>query len=433
MTPISPTRPAASRYAVLALLSLIYLLHSVDRQVIGVVMEPLKHEFGVSDKMLGLLGGLAYAFAFAIACLPIGWLIDRFNRVRLLAALLTAWSGLTVLCGFASGYWVLLLARIGVGAAEAGAAPDIISVIADLFSARQRSFAIGLCYTCAALGVSLSFLVGSAVAAAHGWRSAFWLAGGPGLVLAALLAIFVREPRRGSTEADDGAETEDVPSLAQATTYVFRTPGLVHLTSAISLSAFVLTTLWVWTTSFMIRYHGLSLAQAGRLIAFAALFQAAGSWLGGVTAERAAGRSVSAFGIVSAGSALAALPLGVGLTLADNVTASIACLCGMAFFSGAWTGPAFGLAMGLSKPRVRGVVGSFIQLFVNLVGAGVGPFVAGLLSDTLGGGLRSALTICFTVNLWAAFHYVAAARHAKIAFETNADLTPSDRSLATAH
>jgi MFS family permease len=398
---------------VLWLLSLVYLLHSVDRQIIGVVMEPVKHEFGISDKMLGLLGGLGYAAIFALACLPMGWLIDRSNRVRLLTALLACWSGLTVLCGFASGYWTLLLVRMGVGAAEAGGAPTILSLLSDYFPARQRSLAIGVLYMCTALGVSISFLVGSAIAASYGWRGAFWIAGGPGLCLAVGF-LLLREPRRGASETAPAQIASDpVPSLWQATAYVLRHRALVHVTLGCTLASFVLSTLWIWGTSLLIRYHSLELSESGRLVAFAALFQAAGSWLGGLAAKRAARRTVADFGSVAGYSALLGLPFGIALTLVPSLHLAIICLCGMAFFCGVWTGPAFGLAMSLSQPRVRGVVGSFVQLVVNLVGSGLGPFLAGVLSDNLSGGLRSALTICFALNLWAAWHFFAAARCAR--------------------
>ena len=203
-------QPASSRqaYWTLALLTLVYLVHSIDRQVISVVLEPIRHEFHASDKMLGLIA-LAYSVLFALACLPAGWLIDRTNRVRLLSGLLAGWSGLTALCGFTASFAMLLLARAGVGAAEAGASPTIMSLISDYFEPRRRALAIGICYTSTAFGVSASFLIGSIVAAAHGWRAAFWVAGAPGLILAASILATLREPTRGAMDRETTATVAD--------------------------------------------------------------------------------------------------------------------------------------------------------------------------------------------------------------------------------
>jgi MFS family permease len=252
---MTPSEKSSSQYKILALLALLYFLHAVDRQIIAVVLEPVKHEFHINDKRLGLLGGLGYAIMFALACVPTGWLIDRVSRVRLLAALLSVWSGLTVVCGFASTFSTLLIARMAVGAAEAGGAPAIMSLISDFFIAQKRSIAIELCY----------------------------------------------------------------------------------------------------------------------------------------------------FALVAGVSAIVAVPLGITLALAATKAVAIASLWTMAFFNGVWSGPAFGLAMSIAAPRVRGVVASFLQLFVNLIGAGT-------LSDFLSGGLRIALALCFTANIWAATHYFLAAK-----------------------
>ena len=101
---MTPTGKSSSHYKILVLLALVYFLHAVDRQIIAVVLEPVKHEFHINDRRLGLLGGLGYAIMFALTCVPMGWLIDRVNRVRLLTALLSIWSGLTVVCGFAGSF-----------------------------------------------------------------------------------------------------------------------------------------------------------------------------------------------------------------------------------------------------------------------------------------------------------------------------------------
>jgi predicted MFS family arabinose efflux permease len=404
-------QPASSRqaYWTLALLTLVYLVHSIDRQVISVVLEPIRHEFHASDKMLGLIA-LAYSVLFALACLPAGWLIDRTNRVRLLSGLLAGWSGLTALCGFTGSFAMLLLARAGVGAAEAGASPTIMSLISDYFEPRRRALAIGICYTSTAFGVSASFLIGSIVAAAHGWRAAFWVAGVPGLILAASILATLREPKRGATDMGTAATVADAPSLLTALIYIRRDRPLLHVTVAITVSAFVFASLWIWCSSILIRFHHFTLPEAGRVVALGGLFQAIGCWLGGVLAAQAGKESAANFGLVAAGSALLTVPFGVGFALSPTSLGAVVGICGMSLFNGGWQGPGFGLAVTIAPPRIRGVVMAFIQLFVNLVGVGVGPFLTGALSDGLGGALQVAVALTFSLNLWAALHYVLATR-----------------------
>lgn len=171
----------------LGLLTLIYLCHAVDRSVISIVLEPLKQEFGISDSQVGILTGLAYATLYALAGIPIGYLIDRRNRRNLLAVLVAVWSACTVACGFAQNYWHLLTARLTVGAAEAGGAPTALSIISDLFPPDRRSTAISIFWVSTALGTAVSFAIGGLVAAEYGWRAAFFVAGLPGLLLVILL------------------------------------------------------------------------------------------------------------------------------------------------------------------------------------------------------------------------------------------------------
>lgn len=145
-------RIAPAQWWALALLGLVYTLHTIDRNIISAVVEPIKHEFQLSDRAVGALSGMAHSVAFALAVLPLGWLVDRVNRTRLLAGLLALWSGLTALSGLAGSYVGLLLARFGVGAAEAGSSPACMSLISDIFPAGRRASAIGIFYLSTAIG-----------------------------------------------------------------------------------------------------------------------------------------------------------------------------------------------------------------------------------------------------------------------------------------
>ncbi|WP_157889086.1 MFS transporter [Herminiimonas arsenitoxidans] len=188
--------PAKSWYA-LSILTMIYSCHFLDRTMISIIVEPVRAEFHLHDSQIGLLTGLAYGATFAIAGIPIGLLIDRVNRIKLLAILVTIWSGMTILSGIANSYIHLLLARMGVGASEAGGSPASLSLISDLFPPSKRSTAVGYFFLSNAIGATLSIIIGGFVTAQYGWRTAMLLAGIPGIILAAVLILTVRNPKRG--------------------------------------------------------------------------------------------------------------------------------------------------------------------------------------------------------------------------------------------
>jgi predicted MFS family arabinose efflux permease len=250
-----------------------------------------------------------------------------------------------------------------------------------------------------------------AFATAYGWRAAFWVAGVPGLIIAGVILATLREPTRGATDtAATPIRAADAPLVLIALAHIRNDRPLLHVTIAITVSAFVFASLWIWCSSILIRFHHFTLPEAGRIVALGGLFQATGSWLGGVVAAQLGKKSAANFGLVAAGSALLTVPLGVGFALSSSSVGAIVGICGMSLFNGGWQGPGFGLAVTMAPPRIRGVVMAFIQLFVNLVGVGVGPFLTGALSDGLGGALQVALALTFSLNLWAALHYVLATR-----------------------
>src|SRR5690606_2470574 len=140
-----------------------------------------------------------------LAGIPLGLLADRYRRTRLLASLVAVWSGLTFVCGIASSAVTLALARIGVGASESGASPASMSMITDYFPKERPGFALSLFYMSTPIGLAVAFGAGGWIAANHGWRAAFFVAGGPGLILALLILLTVRDPIRGRFDAVDPA------------------------------------------------------------------------------------------------------------------------------------------------------------------------------------------------------------------------------------
>ena len=202
------------RYYVLAVLILIYMLNFLDRQIIGILAAPLKAHFGMSDSQFGLLGGIAFASVYSTLAIPLAWLADRFSRVWIMTVALTVWSGFTALCGLAGSFTQLFLCRMGVGVGEAGGVAPAYSLISDYFPPHQRARALAAFAFGIPLGTAAGTLVGGLLAARFGWQTAFIVVGLIGLLVAPLLRLTVRDPRRGGTDTVKTVQAPVAPAAA---------------------------------------------------------------------------------------------------------------------------------------------------------------------------------------------------------------------------
>ncbi|MBR9909324.1 MAG: MFS transporter [Gammaproteobacteria bacterium] len=413
----------------LALLTLIYVCHAVDRSVISIVLEPLKQEFGISDSQVGILTGLAYATLYSLAGIPLGYLIDRVNRRNLLAVLVTVWSGCTLLCGLAQNYWHLLIARLAVGAAEAGGAPTALSIIGDLFPENRRSTAISIFWLSTAIGTAVSFAIGGLIAAKYGWRAAFFVAGLPGLLLVGLLFFTVREPTRGAMEksgSDDNPDSEKdsaapessdagkAPSLLQSFALIIDNKALLNIFIAVSLKSAVLSGVLVWAASFFIRVHDLSITVAGITVGLSiAIFGGLGSLLGGYLGDRVyRSGGLRALPLVPFASSIVTALFCALLALATHVYVAVIAFALFEVASRTHTAPGYSFLISNTPPRMRGVIISAMQIGSNLIGYGLGPFIVGVASDLHGGAdsIRVGLLTLAGISLWAGLHFLAASR-----------------------
>ena len=237
------------RYYVLAILVLVYMLNFLDRQIIGILAAPLKAEFGLSDSQFGLLGGIAFASVYSTLAIPLAWLADRFSRVWIMTGALAVWSGFTALCGVAGSFGQLFLFRMGVGVGESGGVAPAYSLVADYFPPHQRARALAVFAFGIPLGTAAGTLVGGVLAAEYGWRTAFIVVGLLGLLLAPVLRLTIRDPKRGATDiarpaAVDAAPVQPAAVQAAATT----APGRIgrnasRLMLAVGAAAFLLAAL----------------------------------------------------------------------------------------------------------------------------------------------------------------------------------------------
>jgi len=384
----------------------------MDRTVVAVVLELVKKDFALTDAQAGALGGLTWGLAFCLFVIPIGWLADRTNRRNLLAGLVTLWSLFTLIMGCASNFFQLLLARVGVGAAEAGGAPISMSLVADVFPAKQRSTAVGFLYFGLALGQGGIFLIGGYIAAQYGWRVALIFAGTPGLVLAVLILIFVRETK---TCASDNVTSKEQTKLSTVFLNLWHSPALLLILIGSTFCAIASAITWMWLPSLLVRSHSLEISEVGIILSIATgICSGVGSILSGPLSSWLVNNGkIERLGYVASMIALVATPLGMIAILTQNLILAIVCIFGLGIMLGAWLPPAFGLALSITPAQIRASTMSIIQFSTNLFAGAISPFAVGLLSDAIGGenSLMVSMSIIFPVMLLAAFAFFAAARN----------------------
>jgi MFS family permease len=404
------TRPAGNRALLPALLA-VMAVQQIDRNIINVVLEPLKREFGLSDAQLGLLAGTIFASSYVIAGLPIGRLADRVNRRNLLAALLVVWSLLTSLSAFCFSYAMLVLVRTGVGAAESGTQPTAMSMLSDVYPAERRATVAGLIYGSAMFGGFLSFAVGGYVAANYGWRNAFLVAGLPGLLLAAFMMIAVKEPVR--TAATPAAAVNVQGSFLRDICSLLFHPILGPIYLAGTICVLVVSAVSAWAISLLVRYNGLSLAEAGVIVALAtSLSGTCGPPLAGWLTDRAGRRSAGNVLRIPAISATACGLGAWGFAHSFVPALSIACLCLMGLTSLAHAGGSISTISRFAPPQVRALGFALFSVAGSVLGLAIGPWLVGILSDASADPqpLRSAMAMVAPVNLVAVGLFLLGAR-----------------------
>jgi predicted MFS family arabinose efflux permease len=320
------------------------------------------------------------------------------------------WSGCTALCGVATSYIGLVSARLAVGGAESAGTPTALSMIADLFPKTWRSTAIGIFWTSTALGTAMSLMLGGLVAAHFGWRAAFFIAGVPGLFVAALLFFTVAEPTR--EKATSGDSPARAYGFFQTLAYAVRTPVVRHAFLGISLNSVAMSGVPVWAASFLVRTQGFSLSRAGLFAGLGVgIFGGIGSLLGGPSGDYTIRRmGFSALPLVPFAASALATVAGLLFALSPHL---IWVSIGFVVFeisSRAHTAPAYNLLLSGVEPRMRGVVVSSVQAATNLVGYGVGPLIVGVVSDAVGGpfSLRIGVATVMVFCVWASLHFMAA-------------------------
>lgn len=375
------TDTSARRYA-LGILVVAYTFSFIDRQILSILLPSIKAEFAVDDWVLGFLAGSAFALFYATLGVPIAVLADRGNRRNLIAVSLAIWSGMTALSGFAANIFHLALARIGVGVGEAGLSPAAHSMIADYYPPKQRSTAMGIFTLGISAGIMIAYLAGGWVADNIGWREAFLIVGIPGLLLAVLMWLTVREPERGLSESlpDDGQR----PPIIEVAKFLSTRPSFIYISVGAGLASFSGYAVASFFPTFLLRSHGMSLTDIGLYLGLVlgiagGLGFAGGGYVGDRLGRR--GQRFALLGVTVA--TLVGWLFAFPVYLAGNLTLVLAFFVVPAVFSNTYLAITLSHTQSMVGLRMRGVASAIMLFILNIIGLGLGPQVTGILSDLL--------------------------------------------------
>lgn len=363
-------------------LTAINFVNYLDRQVVFAVLEPMRLELGASDSEAGLLATV-FLVAYMIASPLVGSLGDRVPRKHITAASLVVWSLATVGSGLAPDYPTLFATRVVVGLGEAGFAAVAPTVIADLFRPDERSRRLAYFYLATPMGSALGYLVGGAVGEAHGWRAAFFVAGGPGLALA-LVALLLPEPTRGAMDdaSGDCEAAAPQPSTSEALRRLLRSPAWRIDTAGTTLMTFALGGLAAWMPTYLRRAYGLDLGEAGT--GFGAVTVVAGlvgTLLGGWLGDRAQARGAGGYFRVSGVGLLLGAPFTVAMVMMPTASGAFAVAFVAELLLFLNTGPLNAALVGSVPATMRARAVAVNVLCIHALGDAISPPLMGLVSE----------------------------------------------------
>ncbi len=379
-----PARAGAYSYAVVILLAAVYTFNFLDRQLLSILSEPIRKELDLSYTQVGLLTGLTFALFYTTFGIPLAWLADRTHRVRIIAAACTLWSLFSMACGLAGSFLSLALARIGVGVGEAGGSPPSYALISDYFPPRQRGLAMAIYSLGVPFGTGLGSLLGARVAAAYGWRAAFFAVGAPGVVLGLLVLLVIREPKRGRMDALAEGETGHAaaaPLLATlASVLKNRTLMITCLSSA--LSAFVGYGVLNNAPAYLMSNKHMSLTEISLYYAAASgIAGGFGTFASGWLADLFGRTRRTAYALVPAAMTLVGLPFFIAFLFAPTWQTAMVCLVVPLTFGTAYLPAAIAVAQNAAPPAQRGTTSAILLFILNIIGLGGGPVYVGLVAD----------------------------------------------------
>jgi MFS family permease len=396
---------ARYRYYVLAILTLVYAFNFIDRQLLVILQEPVKADLGLSDTQLGLLTGFAFAVFYVVCGIPIARWADKSVRRSIIALSLTVWSAMTALSGMTQNFLQLLLVRMGVGVGEAGGSPPAHSMISDIFKPAFRATALSIYSVGIYIGILIGFLLGGWIAEYFGWRLAFFVVGLPGIALAVVVRLTVREPIRGWSEGASGNVASAAP-FVDVVRLLWSRRSFRLLVTAASLDAFLIYGIGNWVPSYFLRTFDISIGELGTWLAISSgVGGGAGSFFGGWAADRLGAGDKRWYLWLPAILMLLVVPVLYVLITIRMVYLGLLLTVPFYFLSAAYLGPALAISHTLVHQRMRALTSAILFFVINLVGMGLGPLSIGYLSDVLtkAGNAAPLAQSMLTIGMSAAF------------------------------
>ncbi len=368
------------RYRVAGFLALVYAFNFMDRQIMSILQEPVRQEFGLSDTQLGMLTGLSFALFYTSFGVPVAWLADRYRRVPIMAVACGVWSLFTAACGMAQSFGQLVTARVLVGAGEAGGSPPALSLLSDYFAPRERGLGMAIYSLGVPAGSAAGAALGGWVAAHYGWRMAFVAVGAPGVLLALLMPLIVREPVRGAL--DDGPPAPPAGALWPALRACAADRTLLLTGLAAGLSAFVGYAMLAWNPSLLTRTKGMALADIATWYALLlGVTGLIGTFGAGWLADRLGARDPRWYAWLPALAFALLIPGLVGALLVPGWAGALACLAAPMLFNSVYVAPVLAVVQNAAPAQRRAIATALVVLIIALIGLGGGPLFLGTVSD----------------------------------------------------
>ena len=376
------TTPGQRAWVALGMLWFVYVLNFLSRQLPAILAKPIQDSLHLSDGKLGLVGGLYFALFYCFISLPVGWMADKTNRSRVLAAACAIWSAATMCCGLAHTYPQFVLAFMTVGFGEAGGVPPSYSIISDYFPPGRRGTALGLYNLGPAFGATLGIAFGASIAAAFSWRYAFLFLGGIGVFTAVVIPLFVREPRRGGLDRISHQVAAIKTGFWRTLAMFFARPSLRLAGFAAGATQFITYGLSNFVVLFLMREKGMGLKQIAVYYALVFLIGAGGAmFVSGRLIDRFARTSKQAYALIPATSLAVAIPFYLLFVWAPSWHLALLFLVGTLFLNYFYLSSMVTLVQEEVRPDQRVMAGALLLLVMNFIGLGLGPTYVGAASD----------------------------------------------------
>ncbi|MFD1787048.1 spinster family MFS transporter [Sphingomonas floccifaciens] len=371
--------PARRPGVVLAVLTFVYILNFLDRQLIGILAKPIQDALQITDGQLGLIGGLYFAMFYCFIAIPVGYLADKTNRVGVLSLACAIWSGATVACGLANNYAQLVVARMLVGFGEAGGVPPSYAIITDTYPPGRRGAAFGIFNMGPAIGAAAGVAFGAAIAQRFGWRMPFIVVGVIGIVTALLVRLMVREPARGTFDA---VQLEDKARFWPTLRMFFSNPTLMLAALGSGATQFVTYGLGNFAVLFLMRDKGMVLGEVAVWYALVLVVgMAGGMMLSGRIIDRMTRTSRTGYAVAPAASLAIAMPFYLAFVWAPTWPLALMLLTVVMVFNYFYLSASVALVQEEVRPDQRVLSGALLLLVMNFIGLGLGPTWVGFASD----------------------------------------------------